>query len=217
MKKEQIAKKIVKELLKIGAIKLNLEHPFTWASGWKSPIYCDNRISLSYPHTRQYIKQALVELIKDKYQDVEMVVGVATAGIPQGVLVAEEMGLPFAYIRLSSKTHGMKNIIEGEVKPGQKVVVLEDLVSTGASSRKAVESLRAHHANVLGIAAIFTYGFFHAYSNLEEANIKLETLSNYSVFLKEALVNGHFEETQVEILKKWQEKPEDWQGIPLTS
>lgn len=207
---QQISEKIAAYLLEIKAIKLNANDPFTWASGWKSPIYCDNRISLSYPEVRTYIKEALCKVIKEKYPDVQAIAGVATAGIPQGALVAESMGLPFVYVRSKPKGHGMENMIEGKVTPGQKVVVIEDLISTGGSSLKASQDLIDAEFEVLGMAAIFTYGFPLADDNFKKANIELVTLSDYEAMLPIAVSGGYLTEDQVQSLQQWREEPSEW-------
>src|SRR5690606_7456838 len=165
----EVEQKVAESLLQIKAIKLQPKSPFTWASGWKSPIYCDNRITLSHPAIRTYIRQRLAQLIQDEFGAVEMISGVATAGIPQGVLVAQDLGLPFTYVRSSAKGHGRQNLIEGEVVSGQRVVVVEDLISTGKSSLQAVEALRAAGCNVVGLVSIFTYGFDAAVNNFADA------------------------------------------------
>lgn len=201
---------IAGKLLDIEAIKLNLDQPFTWSSGWKSPIYCDNRLSLSYPEIRTSIKNALAAAIKDKYKDAEAIAGVATAGIPQGALVAEALNLPFLYVRSKPKGHGMENMIEGKVTPGQKVVVIEDLVSTGGSSLKAAEALKANNIEVLGMAAIFTYGFDLADKNFSDAGIPLICLSNYNLLLEEALKRGYIQKEQVASLEDWRKDPANW-------
>ncbi len=201
---------IASKLLDIKAIKLSIEKPFTWASGWKSPIYCDNRLSLSYPAIRTAIKEALVEVIKSKYDNVEAIAGVATAGIPQGALVAEALNVPFIYVRSKPKGHGMENMIEGKVTPGQKVVVIEDLVSTGGSSLKAVADLRKSGFEVLGMAAIFTYGFDIAAENFKEANVTLTSLSNYKLLLQEALKRGYVIDAQLPHLESWRSNPAAW-------
>jgi len=190
----------------IEAIKLRPQTPFTWASGWKSPIYCDNRVSLSYPATRQLIKQSLVKLIQTHFPSVEAIAGVATAGIPQGALVAETLELPFLYVRSSSKGHGLANQIEGKVVQGQKVVVLEDLISTGGSSLAAVDALRAAGIDVLGMAAIFTYAFSLAEDNFNEKNVPLVVLSDYP-----SLVSiGNFDAPTQELLADWRRDPGSW-------
>jgi len=207
---QQISEKVAAYLLEIKAIKLSANDPFTWASGWKSPIYCDNRMSLSYPEVRTYIKEALCKVIKDKYPDAEAIAGVATAGIPQGALVAESMGLPFVYVRSKPKGHGMENMIEGKVTPGQKVVVIEDLISTGGSSLKASQDLINAEFEVLGMAAIFTYGFPLADENFKKADIDLVTLSDYEAMLPIAVSEGYLTEDQVESLQQWREEPSEW-------
>ncbi|UII23255.1 orotate phosphoribosyltransferase [Fulvivirga ligni] len=201
---------IAAKLLDIQAIKLNLDSPFSWSSGWKSPIYCDNRLSLSFPETRTLIKDALASTIKEQYPDVEAIAGVATAGIPQGALVADALGVPFIYVRSKPKGHGMENMIEGKITEGQKVVVIEDLVSTGGSSLKAVEALRAVDMEVLGMAAIFTYGFNIADKNFTDADVSLVCLSNYNLLIEEALKRGYVSEDQIDSLKEWRESPDTW-------
>lgn len=205
-----VSLKIASELLRIKAIKLNTQTPFTWSSGWKSPIYCDNRISLSYPETRSLIKAALAAAAKELFPDIEAVAGVATAGIPQGALVADVLGLPFVYVRSKPKGHGMENLIEGEITKGTKVVLVEDLVSTGGSSLKAAEALEQAEAQVIGMLAIFTYGFSIAQENFEKARIPLHCLSNYSVMLEEALSQGYIHSDQLETLEKWRKSPDTW-------
>jgi orotate phosphoribosyltransferase len=207
---QQISEKVAAFLLEIKAIKLNANDPFTWASGWKSPIYCDNRISLSYPEVRTYIKEALCKVIKEKYPNAEAIAGVATAGIPQGALVAEAMGLPFVYVRSKPKGHGMENMIEGKVTPGQKVVVIEDLISTGGSSLKASQDLIDAKFEVLGMAAIFTYGFPLADENFQKAKIELVTLSDYEAMLPIAVSEGYLTEDQVLSLQEWRQDPGSW-------
>jgi orotate phosphoribosyltransferase len=206
-----VAEKVASYLLDIKAIKLEPNHPFTWASGWKSPIYCDNRKTLSYPEVRSYIKEQFAALIREKYPEVEVIAGVATGAIAQGVLVAQELGLPFIYVRSSAKNHGLENLIEGEYKPGQKVVVIEDLVSTGGSSLQAVEALRNGGCEVLGMLAIFTYGFQKAENNFEQAACELTTLSNYNAIIDLALKVGYVQPEQVDKLKEWRLSPETYQ------
>jgi orotate phosphoribosyltransferase len=203
---------IAAKLLEIEAIKLNLKTPYNWASGWKSPIYCDNRLSLSYPDIRTYIKNALGELIQKEFEGVEAIAGVATAGIPQGALVADILGLPFIYVRSKPKGHGMTNMIEGVVVPGQKVVLIEDLISTGGSSIKAAVALREAGLEVLGMAAIFTYGFQLATDNFTRENIKVSTLSNYNDMIEEAVSSEYVTADEVDSLKAWRENPGSWQG-----
>jgi orotate phosphoribosyltransferase len=197
-------------LLQIKAIKLQPNNPFTWASGWKSPIYCDNRISLSHPTVRTYIRQQLTKLIQDKFGAVGCIAGVATAGIPQGVLVAQELGLPFIYVRDKPKGHGRGNIIEGDDMTGKRVVVIEDLISTGKSSLQAVEALREAGYSVAGLAAIFTYEFDIATQNFNEAKCPFVTLSNYSALIKYAEQNNYITSADVDMLKKWREDPSVW-------
>lgn len=203
-----VAEKVASYLLDIKAIKLEPNHPFTWASGWKSPIYCDNRKTLSYPEVRTYIKDLFAALVREKYPEVEVIAGVATGAIAQGVLVAQELNLPFIYVRSSAKGHGLENLIEGEYKAGQKVVVIEDLVSTGGSSLQAVEALRNAGCEVLGMAAIFTYGFQKAEDNFKNAGCELTTLSNYNAMIDLAVRIGYVQPEQVEKLKEWRLSPE---------
>ncbi len=204
------AQSIASSLLDIQAIKLQPNNPFTWASGWSSPIYCDNRLSLSFPEVREFITDKLAEEIKKTFSNVEAIAGVATAGIPQGALVAARLGLPFIYVRSKAKGHGMTNLIEGKIVPGQKVVVIEDLVSTGGSSLKAVEDLRVADIEVLGMAAIFTYGFDIADKNFENAKVELLTLSNYDVLIKEAIEKGYVKAEDLEKLSDWRVSPSTW-------
>lgn len=210
---KQIASQVASQLLKIEAIRLQPEKPFTWASGWKSPIYCDNRLSLSYPKVRNFIKESLTEAIKANFPKVEAIAGVATAGIPQGALIADEMELPFLYVRSKPKGHGMENMIEGKVTPGQKVVVVEDLVSTGGSSLKAVQDLKHAGFEVLGMVAIFTYGFDIAAQNFEEAGIKLICLSDYAAMLPQALEKNYIDDFALTSLVEWRENPAAWRGV----
>ena len=197
-------------LLQSKAIKLEPAKPFTWASGWKSPIYCDNRITLSYPEIRTAIRDAFVTKIKTYFPAVEAIVGVATGAIAQGVLVAEELNLPFAYVRSAPKAHGMGNLIEGKVELNQKVVVIEDLVSTGGSSLQAVEALRSAGAIVLGMAAIFTYQFKIAVDNFKTSNCDLVTLTNYDELIDLALSTNYIQSEQVPVLKDWRLNPDTW-------
>lgn len=210
---KKIGLEVASKLLDIEAIKLNIDTPFTWSSGWKSPIYCDNRLSLSYPEIRSYIKTQLSKSIKHAYPSVEAIAGVATAGIPQGALVADELGIPFIYVRSKPKGHGMENMIEGKITKGQKVVIVEDLVSTGGSSLKAAEALIAAEFEVLGMAAIFTYGFDLADKNFEEAGIPLFCLSNYNLLLEDALKRAYIQEDQMELLNDWRKDPAGWGGV----
>lgn len=209
----ETSKKIANSLLQSNAIKLQPTNPFTWASGWKSPIYCDNRITLSFPAVRKQIRDAFVETIKAEFGAPDLIAGVATGAIAQGALVADGMELPFVYVRSAAKDHGRGNLIEGEVKAGQKVVVVEDLISTGGSSLKAVEALREAGCEVLGMVAIFTYGFPVAITNFEKAGVKLVTLSNYNALLELALETGYIKSEQIEVLKKWRQAPDTWTGL----
>ncbi|MFC3810344.1 orotate phosphoribosyltransferase [Lacihabitans lacunae] len=204
------ARKIASFLLKTKAVKLSPEQPFKWSSGWNSPIYCDNRITLSDVEARTFIKKALAKAIKKNFPEVDLIAGVATAGIAQGALVADYMNLPFAYVRPKPKEHGMGNQIEGKIEKGQKVVVLEDLISTGGSSIKAAEALTAQGIEVVGMIAIFTYGFKIADDNFAEKNLKLVTLSNYNFLIDEALKQEYVKPSDVESLKKWRRNPAKW-------
>ncbi len=207
---DESALKIAEFLLQIKAIKLQPNKPFTWASGWKSPIYCDNRVTLSYPKVRTFIRQEFVESIIDTFGKPDVIAGVATGGIAQGALVAQEMGLPFVYIRSEAKKHGLTNMIEGVVEKGQSVVVIEDLISTGGSSLKAVEALREAGCEVKGMAAIFTYGFKTAGDNFKKAKCKLITLSNYETLVKKALQTEYITEKDLKSLQEWRENPAEW-------
>jgi len=192
------------------AIKLNTASPFTWASGIKSPIYCDNRVTLSYPDVRKGIRDAFVEKIKSIYAEYDVIAGVATGAIAQGALVAEVLNKPFVYVRSSPKGHGLENLIEGKIEKGQRVIVIEDLVSTGGSSLKAVEALRIEGCEVLGMMAIFTYGFDMARVNFEKLNCRLDTLSNYEVLIDIALAENYINVGQLDTLKRWRIAPEKW-------
>jgi len=202
--------KIAESLLKIKAVKLSPKAPFTWASGWKSPIYCDNRQTLSFPEARLLIRDEFVRNIREKFGNTEVIAGVATGGIAHGALVAEAMGLPFIYVRSSSKGHGLQNKVEGYLEKDQKVMVIEDLVSTGKSSLDAVEALRATGAEVIGMAAIFTYEFEIAKENFENANCELITLSNYTALIKEAMELNYVDEESLQSLKEWRSNPQNW-------
>lgn len=201
---------VAAKLLEIGAIKLNTEKPFTWSSGWKSPIYCDNRLSLSFPHIRSYIKRCLAETIREHFPDAEAIAGVATAGIPQGALVAEELHLPFLYVRPKPKDHGLENLIEGKLETGQRVVLVEDLISTGGSSLKAATALRDGGAVVSGMVAIFTYGFDAAAHNVEKERIKLVCLSDFPHLLEVALQHNFITNDQLAPIKAWRLDPANW-------
>jgi orotate phosphoribosyltransferase len=208
--REETASTVAHMLLKIQAIKLNTEKPFTWSSGWKSPIYCDNRLSLSFPDVRKSIKEGLIGAIKENFFTAESIAGVATAGIPQGALVAEELNLPFLYVRPKPKDHGMENLIEGKITKGQKVVIIEDLVSTGGSSLKAAQALRDAGFHVLGMVSIFNYGFDIASRNFYEADMSLISLSDYNHLLMLALKENYITESQVISLKAWRVDPSNW-------
>ena len=201
---------VTKKLLEINTIKIQPSNPFTWASGWKSPIYCDNRKILSYPKTRTYIRDRFVEVIRAKYPEAEVIAGVATGAIAIGALVAEVLGLPFIYVRSKPKGHGLENLIEGDLIPNQKVVVIEDLVSTGTSSIKAAEAVNNFGGNVIGMIAIFTYNFDHAKENFREAKIELTTLSRYQVLIDTAVEIGEVTSDQVGTLMNWREDPASW-------
>ena len=201
------AKQIAGSLLQIKAIKLNPTNHFTWASGWYSPIYCDNRKILSYPAVRKQVYEAFADLIAEKYPEAEVLAGVATGAIAHGVLVAEKMGKPFIYVRSAPKSHGLTNQVEGEVKPGSKVVVIEDLVSTGGSSLSAVDALKKAGCDVLGMVAIFTYGFPTAEQNFANAGVKLDTLSNYNTMIEMAIEQGYVHPDELETLKEWRHDP----------
>ncbi|MBQ7823872.1 MAG: orotate phosphoribosyltransferase [Bacteroidaceae bacterium] len=207
---ENLERLIAKKLLKISAVKLQPSNAFTWASGWKSPIYCDNRKTLSYPAIRNLIKVELSRIILENFEDVDAIAGVATGAIAQGAMVAEELGLPFVYVRSAPKDHGLENLIEGNLRPGQRVVVIEDLISTGGSSLKAVEAIRKNGCEVIGMAAIFTYGFPIAVEKFQEANVKLITLSNYNAVLKEALSTNYITDADMATLQEWRKDPAAW-------
>src|ERR1700754_1687948 len=208
--KSEIEQQVAEFLLQIKAIKLQPDNPFTWASGWKSPIYCDNRITLSHPTIRTYIRQKLTLVIQEEFGAIGCIAGVATAGIPQGALVAQELGLPFVYVRAKPKDHGRGNLIEGEVVTGKRTVVIEDLISTGKSSLQAVDALREAGCVVAGLAAIFSYGFDTAAENFKQANCRFFTLSNYSALLKYAEQNHYISVGDTEILRKWRISPSTW-------
>ena len=198
------------KLLGIKAIKLQPSNPFTWASGWKSPIYCDNRKLMSYPTIRNFLKVQFGRIILEKYPEVEAIAGVATGAIAPGAIVADLLGLPFVYVRATPKGHGLENLIEGDLKPNQKVIVIEDLVSTGVSSLKAVEAIRKDGANVIGMVSIFTYDFPIATKNMKEANVELTSLSNYSAILEEAVRREYIDESELQTLQDWRENPDTW-------
>lgn len=201
---------LAEKLLKISAIKLQPENPFTWASGWNSPIYTDNRKTLSYPEVRSFIKVEMCRLIMESFPAPDAIAGVATGAIAMGALVADTLGLPYVYVRSTPKDHGLENLIEGNLKPGQKVVVIEDLISTGGSSLKAVEAIRAAGCEVVGMAAIFTYGFPIAIQRFKDANVNLLTLSNYNAMLEAALETEYIREEDIDTLKEWRKDPANW-------
>lgn len=203
---------LAEKLLKIRAIILQPENPFVWASGWNSPIYTDNRRTLSYPEVRTFIKVELCRVIMENFGEVDAIAGVATGAIAQGALVAETLGLPYVYVRSSPKDHGLENLIEGNLKPGQKVVVIEDLISTGGSSLKAVEAVRNAGCEVIGMAAIFTYGFPVATRKFKAAQVELITLSNYNAMLEIALETNYIKPEDLETLQEWRKDPANWQG-----
>ncbi len=206
----KVAQLIAQKLIEVEAVKLQPNNPFTWASGWKSPIYCDNRKTLSFPPLRSLIKLELSRVIAEEFPEVEAISGVATGAIAQGALVADALGLPFSYIRSAPKDHGMENLIEGELKQGTKVVIVEDLISTGGSSLKAVEAVRKHGAEVLGMVAIYTHGFPDALRNFDEACVRLVTLSDYNAVLAEAQRTGYISPEEQEILVEWRKSPDTW-------
>ena len=205
-----IAEQIAKDLLSIEAVSLSPDEPFTWASGLKSPIYCDNRVTMSYPEVRRAIAQGLAAKIKEEFPNVEVIAGTATAGIPHAAWVAELLDLPMVYIRSKAKDHGRGNQIEGRITEGQKMVVIEDLISTGGSVLEAAAAAKREGADVLGVAAIFTYELAKGKKNFEEANTLLTTLTNYSTLIESALQENYINQEQLELLKKWRKDPENW-------
>lgn len=198
------------KLLEVRAIKLQPNSPFTWASGWKSPFYCDNRKTLSYPRLRSFVKTELCHAIQEHFPEAEAIAGVATGAIAQGALVADEMGLPFVYVRSKPKDHGLENIIEGNLEPGSKVVVVEDLVSTGGSSLKAVEAIRNNGCEVIGMVASYTYGFPVAEEAFAKAGVELVTLTDYDHVVKHALAIGYIKPEDVEVIHEWRKDPANW-------
>lgn len=207
---DKLKKAFASKLLKIKAIKLQPNNPFTWASGWKSPFYCDNRKTLSYPELRNYVKLEIVHAVLENFPEAEAVAGVATGAIAQGALVADALNLPFVYVRSKPKDHGLENLIEGELKPDMKVVVIEDLISTGGSSLKAVEAIRKNGCEVIGMVASYTYGFPVAKEAFDEAGVKLVTLTDYEHVVAEALETGYISENDVELLNEWRKDPANW-------
>lgn len=204
------AYKIAEYLLQIKAIKLQPDNPFTWASGWKSPIYCDNRKTLSFPAIRTFIRQNFTEVIQEEFGKPDVIAGVATGGIAQGALVAQELGLPFVYVRSEAKKHGLSNQIEGVIEKGQSVVVIEDLISTGGSSLKAVEALRDAGCIVKGLVSIFSYDFDEAKQNFKKAKCNFVTLSDYNILIEQALKTNYISEKDLEPLIQWRENPSKW-------
>lgn len=207
---DTLRKLTAEKLLRIKAIKLQPSNPFTWASGWKSPIYCDNRKLMSYPAIRNFVKVEFSRLVLEKYPHADAVAGVATGAIAPGVLVADLLGLPFVYVRSEPKDHGLENMIEGDLRPKQKVIVIEDLVSTGGSSLKAVEAIRNNGSDVLGMLAVFTYGFPYAEKRMHDARVELTTLCNYDAILDEALATDYIDESELQTLQDWRKDPENW-------
>lgn len=207
---EKVAEIIANQLLQIKAIKLQPSNPFTWASGWQSPIYCDNRKALSFADVRTYIKTEFANMARELYADADVIAGVATGAIAQGALVADLLNKPFIYVRSSPKEHGLENLIEGDLRPGQKVVIIEDLISTGGSSLKAVEAIRKSGNEVMGMLAIFTYGFATAQQNFDKAGVKLNCLSNYETLLHVASKSGYITEGDMEALGEWRKDPANW-------
>ena len=205
-----VATEFAAQLLEVKAVKVQPTEPFTWASGWKSPFYCDNRKTLSYPKLRTFVKNNLVELIKASFSDADAVAGVATGAIAQGALVADALGLPFCYVRSKAKDHGMGNLIEGTLPEGSKVVVVEDLISTGGSSLKAVEAVRKYGCEVVGMVASYTYGFGVAQEAFEQAGVQLVTLTDYEHVVAQALETGYIAEADVELLNEWRKDPAHW-------
>lgn len=207
---DDAAYKVAEFLLQIKAVKLQPDQPFTWASGLKSPIYCDNRKTLSYPKIRTYIRQHFVDVINENFAKPDVIAGVATGGIAIGALVAQEMGLPFIYVRSEAKKHGLTNMIEGEVSKGQSVVVIEDLISTGGSSLKAVEALRERGCDVKGMVAIFTYGFDESVQNFKKAKCRVETLTNYNTLISAAVSKEYIDKDSIKSLEEWRANPAKW-------
>ncbi|MBP6978077.1 MAG: orotate phosphoribosyltransferase [Bacteroidales bacterium] len=208
--RNDVSDKISEFLLLIKAVKLNVAEPFTWASGIRSPIYCDNRVTLSYPSIRTFIRQAFARVITDEFGTVDLIAGVATGAIAHGVLVAEELGLPFVYVRTSKKDHGLENVIEGKITPGQSVVVIEDLISTGSTSLSAVRSLREQDCKVKGMVAIFTYNLAKAIRNFEKEDCILFSLTDYDKLIQKALEEDYIRDEDLKALRDWRENPEAW-------
>ena len=204
------SQELLNNLIKINSIKINLKNPFNWASGWKSPIYFDNRISLSYPNIRTEITERLIKIINENYEGVDSIAGVATAGIPQGALVSSKLGLPFSYVRSQPKSHGMKNLIEGRLEKNSNIILIEDLISTGGSSIKAVEAIRNAGSNVLAVLSIFNYGFNVSTENFNKIKCNTESIFYYRDLLEVALANKYISENELVKLKSWRENPGEW-------
>ena len=215
MNEQETSMALASFLLQIKAIKLNPANPFTWASGLKSPIYCDNRVTLSYPQVRTFIREGFVKMCLDKFGKPDVIAGVATGGIPQGALVAQELGLPFVYVRSEKKSHGMNNQVEGIINSGQSVVIIEDLVSTGKSSLNAVEALREKGAVIKGMLAIFTYGMDVAAENFKKNNCQLYTLTNYNALVQKAAEESYIREDDLASLLEWKSDPQSWSDARL--
>lgn len=203
-------KQIANLLLQIKAIKINVAKPFQWASGWKSPIYCDNRKTLSYPKIRNIIKEQFIELINNKFDNVEAIAGIATGSIAIGAIIADALNLPFLYIRSNQKDHGLQNLVEGEIVPHQRIVIVEDLVSTGGSSLKAAKTLKDISCDVIGMIAIFTYDFKITENRFNEAGCRLYTLCNYDNLINRAIETGYINSEEIELIRQWHENPEGW-------
>lgn len=210
MEKNTLKRDFASKLLRIKAIKLQPNEPFTWASGWKSPFYCDNRKTLSYPDIRTFVKVGMVHAILKHFPEADVIAGVATAGIPQAALIADVLNMPLIYVRSKPKDHGLENLIEGEMKEGAKVVVIEDLISTGGSSLKAVEAIRKAGGDVVGMVASYTYGFPVAAQAFKDANVKLVTLTDYDHVVAETLATGYIQESDTELLNEWRKDPSNW-------
>jgi hypothetical protein len=210
MENNTLKRDFASKLLRIKAIKLQPNEPFTWASGWKSPFYCDNRKTLSYPDIRTFVKVGMVHAILKHFPEADVIAGVATAGIPQAALIADVLNMPLIYVRSKPKDHGLENLIEGEMKEGAKVVVIEDLISTGGSSLKAVEAIRKAGGDVVGMVASYTYGFPIAAQAFKDANVKLVTLTDYDHVVAEALATGYIQESDIELLNEWRKNPSGW-------
>ena len=210
MENNSFKENLAEQLLAIKAIQMQPQEPFTWASGLKSPVYCDNRKLLSYPDIRNMVKNGLVDLAKEYFPEVECIAGVATAGIPHGALLADALGLPFVYVRSKPKEHGLTNTIEGDLRHGERVLLVEDTISTGGSSLKAVDDLRKAGAEVIGMVAIYKYGFENARQRFEDAGVVLKTLTNYEFLLRAATQTGYISNDELETLNEWRANPSEW-------